>query len=116
MTHATLVLQHHRVARVTASGPWRISAVGCLVLGVLAVVGLAAAYVVVTNRIVIANYAIRRDETKMQELREELKVFEAEVAKARSLDQLEAAARARGLVTADRVSYIVVPQSQLTQR
>lgn len=116
MTHATLVLHHHRAARVTAGNSRRVFAGGCLALGMFAVVGLAAAYVVVTNRIVIANYAIRRDEAKMQELREELKVFEAEVAKVKALDQLEAAARARGLVSAERVSYLVVPQSQLTQR
>ncbi len=106
MTHATLVLSHQRIARPAhrAATPFPFGWIIALLLVSLA--GTAAAYVVVTNRIITANYAIRRDEAQIREFREDVKVLEAEVAKAKSLTELQAAAARQGLVPADNVSYV----------
>lgn len=106
MTHATLVLSHQRIAQPAhrAAKPFAFGWIVAFLL--VSLVGTAAAYMVVTNRIITANYAIRRDEARIREFREDVKVLEAEVAKAKSITELQAAAARQGLVPADRVSYV----------
>lgn len=116
MTHATLVLTHQRIARPASRAvrPFPFGWIVALLIALL--VGVAAAYVVVTNRIISANYAIRRDETRIREFREDVKVFEAEVATAKSIPALQAAAARQGLVPADRVSYVQSSRDAMAQR
>lgn len=106
MTHATLVLSHQRIARPTHRAAKPFSFGWIITFLLVSLVGTAAAYVVVTNRIITANYAIRRGEARIYEFREDLKVLEAEVAKAKSITELQAAAARQGLVPADHVSYV----------
>lgn len=116
MTHATLVLARQRIER-PVSRAVRLFPLGWIVaLLVALLIGVAAAYVAVTNRVISANYSIRRDEARIREFREDLKVFEAEVAQAKSIPALQAAAARRGLVPADRVSYVQASRDAMAQR
>ncbi|MBI2624384.1 hypothetical protein HYW67_02720 [Candidatus Parcubacteria bacterium] len=116
MTHATLVLTH-KLAMRPAKPVARSLPVGWFTaLFVVLIVGAAGTYVAIMNRVVSANYAIRRSEAQMRELQNNLKVLEVEVAEAGALTSLRAAAERQGLVPTEKPSYLKADRDALTRR